>query len=111
MVMLSKLRAPSVRHRQAGVEPGERALNGAGAAVLHRPPAPTSGSIRLASDWLFEVLQQSPVAGNALILLHETIQGPGYKMMVINSLSRRAGAEMCELSMWPDFDKDLLENI
>jgi hypothetical protein len=87
------------------------ALNGAGAVALHRPPAPKPGSIRLASDWLFEVLRQSPVARNALILLCETTQGSGFKRVVTGTLARCAGAGVCELFMWLDFDKDLLENI
>ena len=105
MVTLSILQDPSIKSWLGGVEPAWTLLDRASAEALHRPPSPTAGPIRLASDLIFEELQQSSVARNALILLREAAEGPGLKMTATGNLARSVVAQMCEHFMWPGFDK------
>jgi hypothetical protein len=45
------------------------------------------------------------VARNTLILLRAAADGLGLKMTATGNLSRRVVADMCELFVWPDFDR------
>jgi hypothetical protein len=105
MVSSKILRNPSVRSWLGSIEPVWTVLNQASFAALHRPPSPTTGPIRLASDLTHEEVQQSSVARNAQILLRAAAVGPGLKMTATGNLSRGVVAEMCDLFTWPDFDK------
>jgi len=99
------LQNPAVKRWLGGVEPAWTLLDQASLAALHRPPSPTAGPIRLATDLTYEEVQQSPIARNTLILLRAAAAGPGLKMTATGNLSRGVVAEMCELFTWPGFDK------
>lgn len=86
MVAPGLLQNPSVRNWLGGIEPAWTLLDLASFAALHRPPSPTKGPIRLASDLTYKEIQQSAVARNALIVLRAAAASPGLKMMVVNSL-------------------------
>jgi hypothetical protein len=99
------LQNPSVKSWLGDIEPAWTLLDQASFAALRRPPSPTAGPIRIASDLTHEELQQSAVARNAQVLLRAAAVGPGLKMTATGNLSRGVVAEMCDLFTWPDFDK------
>ena len=105
MVALGMLQNPSVRNWLGGIEPAWTLLDQASFNALRRPPSPTAGPIRLATDLADGEIQQSAVARNALILLRAAAEGPGLKMTATGNLSRGVVAEMCGLFTWPGFDK------
>ena len=80
MVAPGMLQNPSVRNWLGGVEPAWTLLHIDSFVALHRPPSPTTGPIRLASD-LTEI-RQSAVARNALVLLRAAAAGPGGGLQV-----------------------------
>jgi hypothetical protein len=99
------LQDPSVKSWLGGVEPAWTLLDLDSFMALRRPPSPTLGPIRLASDLTHEEVQQSAVARNTLVLLHAAAEGPGLKMTATGNLSRQVVAEMCDLFTWPEFDR------
>lgn len=105
MVAPGMLQNPAVKNWLGGIEPAWTLLDQASFAALHRPPSPTAGPIRLASDLTHDEVQQSDVTRNALVLLRAAGAGPGLKMTATGNLSRGVVAEMCELFTWPEFDK------
>jgi hypothetical protein len=105
MVAPGMLQNPSVKNWLGGIEPAWALLDQASFDALRRPPSPTAGPIRLASDLTRGEVQQSAVARNALILLRAAASGPGLKMTATGNLSRAVVAEMCERFTWPGFDK------
>ena len=105
MVAPGMLLNPSVKRWLGGVEPAWTLLDQSSFEALHQPPSPTASPIRLASDLTFEELQQSAVARNALILLRAAAEGPGLKLTSTGNLSGAVVAEMCDLFVWPDFDR------
>lgn len=105
MVTPGMLQNPFVKKWLGGIEPAWTLLDQASFAALHRPPSPTAGPIRLASNLTNEEVQQSAVARNALVLLRAAAVGPGLKMTATGNLSRDVVAEMCDLFTWPEFDK------
>lgn len=105
MVAPGLLQNPSVKNWLGGIEPAWTLLDQASFAALHRPPSPTAGPIRIASDLSHEEVRLSAVARNALVLLRAAAAGPGLKMTATGNLSRGAVAEMCNQFTWPEFDK------
>ena len=105
MVTPGMLQNPFVKKWLGGIEPAWTLLDQASFAALRRPPSPTAGPIRLASDLTPEEIQKSAVAGNAWILLRAAAAGPGLKMTATGNLSRGVVAEMCDLFTWPELDK------
>ena len=99
------LQNPSFKRWLGGVEPVWMLLDQASIAALRRPPRPTVGAIRLATDFSPDEIARSAVARNALILLHMASAGLGLKMTATGNLSRNVVAEMCDLFTWPGFDK------
>ena len=99
------LQNPSVKSWLGGIEPVWTLLDQASFAALRRPPSPTAGPIRLASDLTHKEVQQSAVARNAQSLLRAAAAGPGLKMTATGNLSRGVVADMCDYFTWPDFDK------
>jgi len=99
------LQDPSVKRWLGGIEPAWTLLDHASFAALHRPPSPTAGPIRLATDLTNDEIQRSAVARNALVLLRAATAAPGLKLTVTGNLSRGVVAEMCDLFTWPGFDK------
>jgi hypothetical protein len=99
------LQNPSIKSWLGGVEPAWTLLDQASFAALHRPPSPTAGPIRLASDLKHEEVLQSAAPLNTLILLRAAAVGPGLKMTTTGNLSRGVVAEMRDLFTWPEFDK------
>ena len=105
MIAPGMLQNPSVKNWLGGVEPAWTLLDQASFAALHRPPSPSAGPIRLASDLTLEEVQQSAVARNALVLLRAAASGSGLKMTATGNLSRSVVAEMIDVFTWPEFDK------
>jgi len=99
------LEIPSVKKWLGGIEPAWTSLDQESFHALRRPPSPTKGAIWLANDLTPEEIQRSPVASNALILLHAAAEGPGLKLTATGNLSRSVVAQMCDLFTWPDFDR------
>jgi len=96
---------PAEQRWLGGVEPAWTLLDRASLTALHRPPSPTAGPIRLATDLTHDEIQQSAVARNALILLRAAAADPGLKLTATGNLSRGVVAELCDLFTWPEFDK------
>jgi hypothetical protein len=96
---------PLVKSWLGGVEPAWTLLDDASFAALTRPPSPTVGPIRLASDLTEEEIQHSVVARSALILIRAAAVGPGLKTTATGNLSRSVVAEMYDRFTWPGFDK------
>jgi len=90
------LQNPSVRNWLGGVEPAWTLLDLDSFVALHRPPSPTTGPIRLASDLPHEEIRQSAVARNALVLLRAAAADAGLKLTTPGNLTRRVVAEMHE---------------
>ena len=105
MVTLAILHDPSIKRWLGGIEPVWTLLDQVSFAALSRPPSPTRGPIRLASDLTHEEIQQSAVALNTLVLLRSAAASPGLKMTTTGNLSRDVVAQMCDLFKWPGFDR------
>ncbi len=105
MVAPGMLQNLSVRNWLGGIEPAWVLLDQASFDALRRPPSPTAGPIRLAADLAHGEIQQSAVARNALILMRAAAEGSGLKMTATGNLSRGVVAEMCDLFIWPGFEK------
>lgn len=105
MVAPGMLQNPSVRNWLGGVEPAWTLLDLDSFVALHRPPSPTTGPIRLASDLPHEEIRQSAVARNALVLLRAAAADAGLKLTTTGNLTRRVVAEMRDAFAWPGFDK------
>ncbi|MFT5510782.1 MAG: hypothetical protein ACI89J_003879 [Hyphomicrobiaceae bacterium] len=105
LVTLAILQDPSVKHWLGGIEPAWTLLDQLSFGALSRPPSSTTGPIRLASDLTHEETQQSAVARNTLVLLRSAADGTGLKMTATGNLSRDVVAKMCDLFVWPGFDR------
>jgi hypothetical protein len=105
LVAPGMLQNPSVKNWLGGIEPAWTLLDDASFAALSRPPSPSMGPIRLASDLKEDELRHSAVARNALILLRAAAVGPGLKATATGNLSRNVVAEMYDRFTWPGFDK------
>ena len=105
MVVPGMLQNPTVRNWLGGVEPAWTILDQVSLTALHQPPSPASSPIRLASDLAQDEIQRSAVARNARILLRAAATGTGLKMTATGNLSRGVVTEMCDLFIWPGFDK------
>jgi hypothetical protein len=101
------LQNPLVRSWLGGVEPAWTLLDEPSFAALQRPPSPSFGPIRLASDFTPAELQQSAVARNVLILLQAAATGPGLKTTATGNLSRAVVAKMHDRFIWPEYDKTI----
>jgi hypothetical protein len=99
------LQNPSVKSWLGGIEPAWTLLDDASFAALSRPPSPSIGPIRLASDLKEEEIRHSAVARNALILLRAAAVGPGLKATATGNLSRNVVAQMYDRFTWPGFDR------
>lgn len=99
------LQNPSVVRWLDGIEPAWTLLDHDSFGALRLHSRPPGGAIRLAADFSPEDVARSPVARNALILLHSASTGPGLKMTATGNLTRNVVAEMCDLFSWPHFDK------
>jgi hypothetical protein len=97
---------PAVKRWLGGVEPAWTLLDQASFEALRRPLSPTGGGpVRLAADLTPDEVERSPVASNALLLLHAAAAGAGLRLTATGNLSRDAVAEMVERFRWPGFDK------
>jgi len=105
VVALGMLQNPSVKSWLGGIEPAWTLLDDASFRALSRPPSPSVGPIRLASDLEEEEMRHSAVARNAQILLGAAAAGPGLKTTATGNLSRNVVAEMYDRFTWPGFDK------
>lgn len=105
MVTLAILQNPSVKHWLGGVEPVWTLLDETSFAALSRPPSSATGPIRLAPDLTEAETQQSAIARNTLLLLRSAATDPGLKMTATGNLSRDVVARMCDLFVWPGFDR------
>jgi hypothetical protein len=99
------LQNPLVKSWLGGIEPAWTLLDDASFAALSRPPSPSVGPIRLASDLTQEEIQHSVAARNALILIRAAAAGAGLKTTATGNLSRSVVAEMCDRFTWPGFGK------
>jgi hypothetical protein len=99
------LQNPLVKSWLGGIEPAWTLLDDASFAALSRPPSPSVGPIRLASDLKEEEIRHSAVARNALILLRAAAAGSGLKTTATGNLSRNVVAEMYDRFTWPGFDR------
>ncbi len=106
MVAPGMLQNPLVRAWLDGIEPAWTLLDQASFHALDRPPSPTDGPIRLASDLTPEEIHGSAVARNARVLPRAAADGPGLKTTATGNLSRSVVAEMCDRFSWPGFDKE-----
>jgi hypothetical protein len=95
---------PSMKSWLGGIEPAWRLLDHASLRALRRPPSPSEGPFRLASDLTPPEIQQSAVARNALVLLNAAEARNGLKLTATGNLSRAVVAEMIGRFTWPDFD-------
>ncbi len=105
MVAPGMLQTPSIKTWLGGVVPAWTLLDMASFAALRRPPSPTAGPIRLASDLAQEEVLQSAVARNAMVLMRAAATGAGLKLTATGNLARDVVAEMCDVFEWPGFDK------
>ena len=106
MAALEIMETPEARRWLGGIEPAWTLLDQTSFDALRDPSAPMRGVIRLANDLAQADVEHSAVARNALILMRAAAKGPGLKMTATGNLSRVEVARMCELFIWPDFDKD-----
>jgi hypothetical protein len=99
------LQNPSIRQWLGGIDPVWTLLEASSFDALQRPPHPILGPIRLTFDLPAEDIEQSAVARNALILLRAAAEDRGMKLTATGNLSRAVVARMCDLFVWPGYDK------
>jgi hypothetical protein len=106
MVAPGMLQNPSVTAWLGGIEPAWTLLDQASFnALLHVPPSPSDGPIRLAADLTADELQRSAVASSTALLLRSAIAAPGLKLTATGNLARSVVADMVDRFAWLSFDK------
>ena len=105
MVAPAMLQNPSIKQWLGGIDPVWTLLEASSFDALQRPPHPILGPIRLTFDLPPDDIDRSAVARNTLILLHAAAEDRGMKLTATGNLSRTVVARMCDLFVWPGYDK------
>ena len=100
------LQDASIKRWLAGMDPVWTLLGRESLTALYSRPSAGDGAIQLASDLSDGELNQSAIARNAIILLRAAANDQGLKLTATGNLTRQVVAQMIELFVWPDFDKD-----